>query len=194
MQQPASMTDIPPAATGNPPRRSPSHGHSCRAQAPFARLVIGDGHYEVAHANSDLPLLAFRLHGQMEWTALDRQIADGWIAIAADILLLDADVIYDFLTTHAVRLTDTDCPEEMQFNTLGLHWSARLTDSRTGEVRFGSGTWRHANLGLRAPTDRRACAILLLLACFPDARERFEPHISYWARRIAQGVSIQPIL
>jgi hypothetical protein len=195
MQMHPQMTDIQPPRPDADRPRSASHGHSCRAKAPFARLGIGPGTYEVAEMTGDGALLAFRVEGQQEWTALDRQISDGWVEIAADILLLDPDVIFEFLQTHAVRVgTENEPPYAMEFDTLGVRWSARLLENRDGEVRFGDEAWQHARLGIQAPRDGRARAIMILLATTRDARARFEPHISNWARRIAQGVRVQPIL
>ncbi|MEQ8900731.1 MAG: hypothetical protein RID11_14570 [Roseovarius sp.] len=195
MQMHPQMTDIQTPRPGADRPRSASHGHSCRAKAPFARLGIGPGTYEVAEMAGDSALLAFRVEGQQEWTALDRPISDGWVEIAADIMLLDPDVLFEFLQTHALRVTtETEPPYEMEFDTLGVRWSARLLENRDGEVRFGDEAWQHARLGLQAPRDGRARAIMILLATTRDARARFEPHISNWARRISQGVSVQPIL
>jgi hypothetical protein len=195
MQMHPQMTDIQPPRPDADRPRSARHGHSCRAKVPFARLGIGPGTYEVAEMADDSALLAFRVEGQQEWTALDRQISDGWVEIAADILLLDPDVIFEFLQTHAVSVgTENEPLYEMEFDTLGVRWSARLLENRDGEVRFADGAWQHARLGLQAPRDGRARAIMILLATTRDARARFEPHISNWARRISQGVSVQPIL
>ena len=195
MQMHPQMTDIQPPRQASDRPRSARHGHSCRAKAPFARLGIGPGAYEVSEMADDSALLAFRVEGQQEWTALDRRISDGWVEIAADILLLDPDVIFEFLQTHAVCVA-TECapPYAMEFDTLGVRWSARLLENRDGEVRFGDGEWQHARLGIQAPKDGRARAIMVLLATTRDARARFEPHISNWARRIAQGVSVQPVI
>lgn len=193
MQSMPLMTDAIPDTSAQERPRNARHGHSCSASVPFARLTIGSASYEVAEAAGEPSLLAFRADGQQEWTALDRKVSDGWIEIMADILLLDPDVLFEFLQTHAVRISaDEKPPCQLEFDTLGVKWSARLTENRDGEVRFGSGEWQHARLGLKAPEDRRERAILILLATTADARARFEPHISHWARRIAQGVTVQP--
>lgn len=81
----------------------------------------------------------------------------------------------------------------MHFNTLGLAWSASLTQNRDGTVCFEGDEPRHARLGRNAPSDGRARSILLLLSAYPEARARFEPHISQWAQRIAQGVCVKPV-
>lgn len=194
MHSQAHMTDTPIPQNENRPR-SASHGHVCSAGAPFAQLSIGLRTYEIAEALSEGERLAFRAKGQQEWAALDRVIADGWVEIASDILLLDPDMLFDFLHTHAVRTgTGAEPPYEMEFNTLGIKWAARLLQDRDGEVRFGSGTWHHARLGLKAPSDGRERAIMVLLAACPDVRTRFEPHIVHWARRIAQGVRVIPVM
>jgi hypothetical protein len=175
--------------------RCASHGHVCSAEAPFAQVSIGSRSYEIAEALREGDHLAFRTHGQQEWCALDRRVADGWVAIASDILLLDPDVLFDFLHTHAVRVSTTqEPPYDMEFDTLGIKWTARLLQDRDGEVSFGDGLWHHARLGLKAPSDGRARAIMVLLAATPEARLRFEPHITHWAHRIAQGVRVIPIM
>jgi hypothetical protein len=109
--------------------------------------------------------------------------------------LLDPDVLYDFLMTHAVRTqTAQEPPYDMAFDTLGTKWTARLLQDRDGEVCFGDGIWHHARLGLKAPQDGRERAIMVLMAALPDARLRFEPHITNWARRIAQGLRVMPVM
>ncbi len=189
------MTDkaMPHAAHLLP--RNPGHGHICSAEPPFASLQIGSRVYDIAHALRDEAMLAFRVSGQQEFSALDRQLTDGWAKIGADILLLDPDVLFDFLLTHAVsqRAGDGDLTQ-LDFDTLGVAWSARLLHDRDGEVRIGQGEWQYARLGLNAPKEGRKRAIMLLLATLPNARSYFEPHITLWAERIAQGVTIKPFL
>lgn len=188
------MTDtLFPRADCRP--RCASHGHVCSAGTPFAQLTLGVRNYEIAEATGEGERLAFRAQGQQEWCALDRRIADGWIAVGSDILLLDPDVLFDFLMTHAVRTsTEQEPPYDMTFDTLGTKWTARLLQDRDGEVCFGDDIWHHARLGLKAPQDGRERAIMVLIAALPDARLRFEPHITHWAHRIAQGVRVMPVM
>lgn len=191
MQAQLQMTD---SALSPEAARKAIHGHTCSAGAPFARITMGSNRYEIADAISEDALLAFRAEGQTSWTALDRSVADGWVKIAADILLIDPDVIFEFLHTHAIRTSATEgIPCEMDFDTFGKKWSARLLVGGIGEVRFGNEPWKRADLGPKAPPERRTRAILTLLACEPDSRHHFEPQITEWARRIATGVSVQPV-
>ncbi|NBV60280.1 MAG: hypothetical protein EBR73_04295 [Rhodobacteraceae bacterium] len=100
--------------------RAAFHGRSCNAGPAFARLSIGSASYEVADALSETAHLAFRATGGHIWTALDRTIADGWIKIAADIVLIDPDSRYQFLHTHAVRQSqDEPSGAALEFLTLG---------------------------------------------------------------------------
>lgn len=171
-------------------------GTICSTGAPFATLSIGARSYEIADVTgSESSMIAFRVCGGIEWTALGRRTEDGWGQVAAEILLIDPDVLFDFLQTHAVRITTIDtAPYCMEFDTLGIAWSACLTQDHGGTVSFADEDPRHARLGLNAPSDGRARAIMLLLSAYPEARARFEPHISQWAQRIAQGVCVKPIL
>ena len=169
-------------------------GASCSAGAPFAQVSISPRSYEIADVTSDdSGAIAFRITGEQEWSALGSRTSDGWGQVTAEILLLDPDVLFDFLQTHAVR-TRTVPPYSMEFDTLGVAWSASLHHDRDGTVRFRDDAPRHASLGDNAPSDGRTRSIMLLLAAYPDARDRFEPHISQWAQRIAQGVCVKPIL
>lgn len=189
------MTDVYSDLLPAERKRTASHGHICRAGATFAVLQIGPRAYDIAPAFGDDDTLAFRVEGQQEWTALDRTLNDGWVKIGADILLLDPDVLFDFLLTHAVStVSDSENLHQLDFDTLGVRWSAVLTHDRDGEVRVADGPWQYARLGLNAPKDGRKRAIMLLLATLPNARSYFEPHITLWARRIAQGVTIKPSL
>lgn len=189
------MTDIYSDLLPAERKRNASHGHICRAGPAFALLQIGARRYDIAPAFGDGDNLAFRVEGQGEWTALDRTLDDGWVKIGADILLLDPDVLFDFLLTHAVSsVSDLENLNQLDFDTLGVRWSATLMHDRDGEVRIGDGAWQYARLGLNAPKDGRKRAIMLLLATLPNARSYFEPHITLWARRIAQGVAIRPSL
>ncbi|WP_417727010.1 hypothetical protein [Roseovarius sp.] len=194
MHSQSLMTDtIAPQADYRP--RCASHGHVCRAETPFAQLSIGTRNYEIAEATGEIERLAFRAEGQQEWCALDRRVTEGWVEISSDILLLDPDVLFDFLHTHALRIsTAQEPPYEMRYDTLGIKWTARLLQDRDGEVCFEDGIWHYARLGLRAPSDGRERAIMVLLAAIPDARLRFEPHITEWAHRIARGVRVIPIM
>lgn len=194
MQTQAMMTDtytqhVERQHTGVQP------GSICSAGAPFAMASIGPRSYEIAEIlGDDESAIAFRIAGCQQWTALGRRTEDGWGQVAAEILLLDPDVLYDFLQTHAVRTATSETPPySMHFNTLGLAWSASLTQNRDGTVCFEGDEPRHARLGRNAPSDGRARSILLLLSAYPEARARFEPHISQWAQRIAQGVCVKPV-
>ena len=201
MQTTMHMTDPGRRPEAASYKRSARHGHVCRAGAAFARLQIGLHGYEVAEGEDGIGgggaarTLAFRAAGTAEWTALDRRSTCGWTAIAADILLLDPDVLVDFLQTHAVQIGDAGAsPTRLDFDTLGVTWSARLLHDRDGEISVSGGPWHHARLGLRTPDEARARAIMILLAALPDPRAAFEPHVTDWAHRIAQGVQVAPIL
>jgi hypothetical protein len=194
MQTQAMMTDT---YTQQDTRRKggAQPGSACSAGAPYALVSIGVRSYEIADiiAEDDAGI-AFRVSGDVEWTALGSRSEDGWGQVAAEILLLDPDVLFDFLQTHAVRIgTSAVPPYCMSFDTLGVGWSACLTQDRDGTVSFEGDEPRHARLGRNAPSDGRARAIMLLLSAYPDARARLEPHISQWAHRIAQGVSVRPV-
>ena len=171
-------------------------GAICSAGSPFAVVSIGSRSYEIADVTGDeASLIAFRVSGGDEWTALGRRTEDGWGQIGAEILLLDPDVLFDFLQTHAVRMTTSEtAPYCMEFDTLGVVWLVCLMHDHDGTVCFSGEEPRHARLGRNAPSDGRARAIMLLLSAYPDARTRFEPHISHWAQRIAQGISVKPVL
>lgn len=194
MQTPAMMTDtytqqVERRHTGTHP------GSACSAGAPFALVGIGSRSYEIADVQGDDDTaIAFRVAGSQEWTTLGSRTADGWGQVGAEILLLDPDVLYDFLQTHAVRTGTSEVPPYcMTFDTLGVGWSACLLQDRDGTVSVADDAPRHARLGRNAPSDGRARAIMLLLSAYPDARNRFEPHISQWAHRIAQGVCVKPV-
>jgi len=194
MSAQAQMTDLPSQSDTLLSARDPRHGHICSAGEPFARLSIGDRRYEVAETVDGSDILAFRTNTQREWSALDRKLDDGWVAITADILLLDPDVLFDFLQTHAVRSREANKNSNLlEFDTLGIKWSARLLQNRDGEVRLGTDEWVSANLGLRAPSEARERAIMLLLSALPNVRSAFEPHLTDWASRLAKGVHVEPI-
>lgn len=110
MQTQAMMTDtytqhVERQHTGVQP------GSICSAGAPFAMASIGPRSYEIAEIlGDDESAIAFRIAGCQQWTALGRRTEDGWGQVAAEILLLDPDVLYDFLQTHAVRHRDKRDP------------------------------------------------------------------------------------
>lgn len=173
----------------------PLPGSACSAGAPFALVSIGSRSYEIADVlGDDASTIAFRVAGHQEWTTLGSRASDGWGQIGTEILLLDPDILYDFLQTHAVRTGTSETPPfSMVFNTLGVEWSASLLQDHDGIVCFEGDEPGHTRLGRNAPSDGRARSIMLLLSAYPDARERLEPHISQWAQRIAQGVSVKPV-
>ena len=139
------MTD-----THNPTPSKPlndMHGRVCSAGAPFARLQLGKNIYEIANAIADTDMLAFRGDGCRTWTALDRRQSDGWARLGADILLADPDSYYDFLQTHAVRVSgDSRKGGPVQFDTLGQKWSVRLEDGGRCLLEFGDDEWSEVDL------------------------------------------------
>lgn len=187
------MTD-----THNPTPSKPLndlHGRVCSAGAPFARLQLGKNIYEIANAIADTEMLAFRGDGCRTWTALDRRQSDGWARLGADILLADPDSYYDFLQTHAVRVSgDSRKGEAVHFDTLGHKWSVRLEDRGRCLLEFGDGEWSEVDLGERAPADLRERSILALMKSGCGFENRVRKDYEQWAERIAMGVQVQPVI
>jgi len=189
------MRSLPDSVFETDSTRAAFHGRSCNAGPAFARLSIGSASYEVADALSETAHLAFRATGGHIWTAPDRTIADGWIKIAADIVLIDPDSRYQFLHTHAVRQSqDEPSGAALEFLTLGTSWQVVLQDNGSAEVRFANEAPVMVNLGPKAPAGRRERAILSLLDAKRDAPDLFGAEFAQWAHRIATGVSIAPVM
>ena len=183
------MTDIEGAIVGV---RHPAHGSVCSAEAPFARLRLGNNAYEIAHALHEDSLLAFRPEGSQTWTALDCGIADGWHQIGADIVTTDPDALFNFFQTHAVSVETTG--DLVKFDTLGTVWAAKLQDEEHVAISFDNGPWEVIRLGRKTEGGYRERSILGLLAASVDAAGHFGDDLRRWAQRIAAGLTVEPIM
>lgn len=171
------------------------HGRVCNAGAPFARVQIGKNIYEIANAITEAEMLAFRGEGCRTWTALDRRQSDGWVRIGADILLADPDSYYDFLQTHAVRISgDSRKDEPVHFDTLGRKWSVRLEQGGRCLLQYKGSEWSEVDLGERPPADLRERSILALMKSDLGFEECVRTDFEQWAERIAMGVQVQPVM
>ncbi len=168
---------------------------SCAVNAPFARAEIGDVIYEVAEMIDAADRLAFRQLGAEDWMSLSRTLEDGWSRICADILNTDPENLRHFLTTHAVRTRGWyRNGESIVFDTLGVIWAVRRINDRRAEVIFDGVGPRSADPSVATHADLREQAIEVLIAAFPDLRQRFATAVDQWAVRLASGARVTPVL
>ena len=164
-------------------------------RAPFARLRIGLKTFDIAELGPPEGLLCFREAGKSRWIALRVGIEDGWHRIGGDILMADPAAMTHFLHTHAVRLHGWfGAGQRIAFDTLGTPWSVDCPDAIRARIAFADEPEVELPQSRATADDPRDRAIQLLIAAIPGLRARFGAGVEDWARRLAAGASVAPIL
>lgn len=160
----------------------------------FARLRLGEAVYTIGEDRN--ARLYFMSGASSPWRPLHRRLEDGWQEIGATILIATRDALHDYLRMHMIRLTPDDAPgAETRYDVGGFVWDLRRVSDDTVAVRFPFHDWRHVHVappvsGL-APNE---FAIAVFSAARPDLGRTMAENVHAWAKRLASGAIVTPIM
>jgi len=159
---------------------------------PFAQARLLEEAFDVAEDEVS-GRLWFRPEGSgNQWAPLGNGFADGWSAIAAEILVETRDILHEYARMHLIRRRDlptTEIAEAYELN--GVIWWLR--NGETGsEARIDGGEWQVCPLESGLSVKTRALNALLQVS--PETVSGLSDHAQDWARRMAQSVQVVPLV
>ncbi len=161
---------------------------------PVAKLCIGGTNYMIGEM-SDINVLVFRLDADntAEWTQLKNSVEEGWSSVAAEIISLTRDPVFEYIRMHMIHRRNVNAgPDIMLFDLYGYEWFVRMNDEGCA-VRIEGMDWTTVDVsGFDPETELGKIAVTALMEAVPDTRESFAEDTQSWARRIAAGASIMP--
>lgn len=162
---------------------------------PFAKVVFGDGAYEVARCGDDVTL-AYRREGNEEWTSLGLQLEMGWPKIGGGIILSQSDALERFVRTHVVVLENEQHPDGAKaFAQEDIKWLVRDTDQDDlVEIRVGADAWKTVKIKDIPSHKEKDRAVAALVKVSPDLEMEVSADMVGWAERLGAGAQIVPVL
>lgn len=161
----------------------------------FARLRIGEMQYDIGRCDAT-DRMAFRHGGAEEdWVPLMHSFEEGWPEIAAEIIARTRNATRDYIRMHMIRHREVAMAEgEREYDLYGILWRVRGT-GEAAEVWQPENGWVEFDTSavIESP-DPRDLAAQALIAAVPDLEDRIGQDVQGWARRLAQGAQISPIL
>lgn len=160
----------------------------------FAKLRLGDTTYTVGECSKGR--LFFLTEDTAAWRKLDCTLEDGWHEIGARVLMATRDALHDYLRMHMIRLTlDNASGTETRYDIGGFVWDLRPVSADVVAVRFPLHDWRHVNVSAIDPkSSPREYAIAVFSAARPDLGKTVAENVHAWAKRLAAGALVTPIM
>lgn len=172
--------------------------------APFAKLTIGEGSYEVGTVLNDPAgvgesheVLAFRAGADEPWQQLRAGLEDGWRPVAAEVVRKTRDALHDYVGMHMIRRSGAFCAGgRVSLTLFGFDWEVRLSsDGKRAQVRLPEMSWEEVDPKLvKEYDDFKELAIASLIKSRPSIHKVFEDDVEAWALRLAAGASVVPIM
>lgn len=159
---------------------------------PFARLRLIERSFLVAEDPDGIALWFRDEQGDGLWRAITRGGADGWTAIAAEIIEASTDVVVEFARMHLLRRRDLPADEIAEAYELHgvIFWFRNSPDGI--EARLEGGEWRLCPMPEGLQRHERALAALSQLC--PDMSARLAGPARDWLNRMSQTVQVTPFM
>lgn len=167
----------------------------CSFFEAFARLRIGEDVHDIGRCDVT-DRMAFRPTGStQDWLPLMHNFEQGWPEIAAEIIARTRNAMRDYIRMHMIRHREVTMPEgEREYDLYGILWRVRGTGEAAEVWQDGAGWMEFDTSAVAESHDPRDLAAQALIAALPDLDERIGGDVQGWARRLAQGAQISPIL
>ncbi|PWR02555.1 hypothetical protein DKT77_10180 [Meridianimarinicoccus roseus] len=182
LQERATISDTP----------LPTEAQDIPVPAAFASIRLGDTQYTVGEDVEGG--LHFTAAAGGNWKALTHTLEDGWHDIGAEILVATRDALHDYLRMHLIRLTQGSLAEAPQrFDIMGFEWELRRDEDGTVAIRLPLHDWRAVKVTGTFDTDREF-AIAAFAAARPDLSKSMAEDVLSWAKRLAAGAVVMPVM
>ena len=167
----------------------------CTRFDAFARLRIGEMVHDIGRCDVT-DRMAFRPTGSdMDWLPLMHGFEEGWPEIAAEIIARTRNATRDYIRMHMIRHREVAMPEgEREYDLYGLMLRVRGTGEAAEVWQDETGWVEFDTSPVAESADPRDLAAQALIAALPDLEDRIGADVKGWARRLAQGAQISPIL
>lgn len=159
---------------------------------PFARLRLIERSFLVAEDPDGVALWFRDEQGDGLWRAISRGGADGWTAIAAEIIEVSTDVVVEFARMHLLRRRDLPADEIAEAYELHgvIFWFRHSAEGI--EARLDGGEWRLCPMPEGLQRHERALAALSQLC--PDLSGRLAAPARDWLNRMSHTVQVTPFM
>jgi len=159
---------------------------------PFACIHLLKHEFDVAEDDAT-GLLWFRPHGHSaDWSVLRHATADGWTAIATEVLEKTMDIRRAFAEMHLIRRRDIATQEVAEIYDLhGLIWWLRESEAGL-EARLDQGPWTLCMMPHSMTGKVRAAEAFMRL--MPELPVSLHAQAHDWAARMAHSVQVKPVL
>lgn len=188
-----------PVMSFNPARTNagPSLQEVMDNATPFAKLVIGLQEFQLAHGATEDDLL-YRKGVDHPWRQLYRKMSDGWHAVAAGILILNSNALSDYIRMHLLARKDGKVDETgmRDYDLFDLNFQMRAEPGDTEvDIRLPGQDWTRVSVDSSVDvSESREQAIHGVIKVAPELSARFSEEVEAWARRMAAGATVMPIM
>lgn len=183
------------AGPGSVLPHAPASQRHCYRFDAFARLRIGEALHDIGRCDAT-DRMAFRAAGSTDmWTPLTNSFEDGWPEVAAEIIARTRNATRDYIRMHMIRNREAEVmPGEREYDLYGILWRVRGTVDAAEVCRDGEDWIAFDTAPIADSGDPRDLAAQALVSAVPDLEDRIGADVKGWARRLAQGAQISPIL
>jgi hypothetical protein len=162
-----------------------------QAVQPFAKLRVMERDFLIADASCGQRML-YRQPSTPEWRWLSHTSADGWTAVAAEIIQSDLDIVTEYVGMHLIRRRDLPTEEVAEaFELMGKIIWLRLDETGV-EMRLDGQPWQRLDVSAAIPLKERAIAAVLALQT--QGHISADMAASDWAKRMAHAAQITPYM
>jgi len=185
----ASISPAQPQATA-PAAPEPQQPPDGDVQ-PFAKLRVMERDFLIAETNGTNQLL-YRQPAMPEWRWLTHSSADGWTAVAAEIIQADIDILTEYVGMHLIRRRDLPTEEVAEaYELMGKILWLRLDECGV-EMRLDENPWQRLEVNRDISLKERAIAAVLALQT--QGKISAESAARDWAKRMAHAAQITPYM
>lgn len=173
----------------------PAMTQQCTHFDAFARLRIGEMQYDIGRCDATDRMAFHVTGGSSEWLPLMRSFEEGWPEIAAEIIARTRNATRDYIRMHMIRHREVALPEgEREYDLYGILWRVRGTNEAAEVWQAETGWVEFDTTPILESPDPRDLAAQALIAAVDRLEDRIGQDVQGWARRLAQGAQISPIL
>lgn len=193
-----SVTDLFAAldAAASEPSAAPETVAEDTSDKPFATLRIGPTGYQIGEGEGE-GVLKYRVGEDGDWIDLQRNQAEGWQRIGAEILISTRDALYDYANMHVIKITEEGAePDVFEYDLFDFRFELQ-SDMSGGVIMLNIPEMGWVEVHDENPADynsRRELAVHALFSAAPQLADEFADDVEAWAERLAAGATVEPYI